>query len=280
MKNYFMLRISLLITLLLSIATFSQAQDSLKKTPAVKKALVKPPSNIGLVNGKPAAINPATGKPWGYYSKGKYASYKVTHKADSLKKAAVPTAAPVAAAPVNTVPATTPAETQPVDKSLSGQYKYLLTKVYNYQQPFVGAIWKNFMDTLRNERGQLKDAREKLAAQTKTISDLQTDVTNKDQTLSTTTSKADSISFVGLDLTKTAYNLIMWGLVIVVGIIAAVVIAQSGSYRREAVHRTNLYNELEEEYKNYKVKAGDKEKKLARELQTERNKVDELMGRG
>jgi hypothetical protein len=41
-----------------------------------------------------------------------------------------------------------------------------------------------------------------------------------------------------------------------------------------------LYNELDEEYKAYKVKSNEKEKKLARELQTERNKLDELLGRG
>ena len=42
---------------------------------------------------------------------------------------------------------------------------------------------------------------------------------------------------------------------------------------------TKLYSELEDEFKAYKTKAIDKEKKLARELQTERNKLDELLGR-
>ena len=59
-----------------------------------------------------------------------------------------------------------------------------------------------------------------------------------------------------------------------------VVISRSAAYRREAKHRTELYSELEEEYKTFKTKANDKEKKLARELQTERNKLDELLGRG
>jgi hypothetical protein len=64
------------------------------------------------------------------------------------------------------------------------------------------------------------------------------------------------------------------------GLTALVVIARSGSFRREARYRTQLYNELEEEFKTYKTKANDKEKKLARELQTERNKLDDLLGRG
>ena len=72
----------------------------------------------------------------------------------------------------------------------------------------------------------------------------------------------------------------MWGLVILFGALAILVFTRIGSYKHEAMYRTTLYSELEEEFKAYKVKANDKEKKLARELQTERNKVDELMGRG
>ena len=72
----------------------------------------------------------------------------------------------------------------------------------------------------------------------------------------------------------------MWGLVILFGATAAVVIARSGLHSREARYRINLYNELEEEFKTYKAKANEKEKKLARELQTERNKLDELRGNG
>ncbi len=132
------------------------------------------------------------------------------------------------------------------------------------------------MDTLKSTRNQVKDNQAKLAAQTTTISGLQSDITTKDQALAQT----DSISLFGIALSKTAYNLLMWGLVIVLGIIAAFVIARSGGARNEAVYRTTLYNELEEEFKAFKAKANEKEKKLARELQTERNKVDELSGRG
>lgn len=268
LMNYNILRrLTILILLLTTIATIGQAQDSVKTT--VKKAIIKP----GAI-----PINPKTGKPYSKYGYGSYAkTYKATHTADSLKKASA------LKAPATTAATTPAAITSPappaVDKSLRGQYKYVLTKVYNYQQPFVAALWKNFMDTLNRDRSQLKDARAKLSAQDKTISGLRTDVSNKDETLSISNSKADSISFVGIDLTKSVYNLIMWSLVIICGATAAVVIARSGSNRNEAQYRIKLYNELEEEFKTYKSKANEKEKKLARELQTERNKVDELMGR-
>lgn len=172
------------------------------------------------------------------------------------------------AAPVNT------------DKSLNGQYQYLSSKVYNYQKPPLTAFYKNVTDTLRAERKKVKDLQSKISEQSKTVQNLQTDVNTKEQSLSESNSKVDAISLLGMSVSKSAYNSIMWGLVIVFGAVAAIVIFQSGSARREAKYRIKLYEELDEEYKAYKVKSNEKEKKLARELQTERNKLDELMGRG
>ena len=170
--------------------------------------------------------------------------------------------------------------TVPVDKSLRGQYQYLLTKVYNYQQPLVSALFKNYNDTLTAIRHQLKQAQTTLSAQTKTIDTLKASATNKDKSLAESRAKVDEVSLLGIPLTKATYNLIMWGLVITFGVIAAIVILRSGSHSREAKYRIKLYNELDEEYKNFKAKANEKEKKLARELQTERNKLDELLGNG
>jgi hypothetical protein len=279
MNNYFMLKLSLLMLMLTVGLTAVHAQDSVKKT-VVKKTVVAKPA-AGVIKPGTIPINPKTGRPYSRYGYGTHAkTYREQVKADSLKKAAA------AASPIKvstTTIATTPPDVKPdtpvavkVDKSLNGQYQYLLTKVYNYQKPFVDALWKNFTDTLKNSRAQLKEAQAKLAEQTKTITSLQADVAAKEQLLTQT----DSISFLGIALPKSTYNMIMWGLVLVIGAIAAIVIARSGSAGREAAYRTTLYNELEEEFKTFKAKANEKEKKLARELQTERNKVDELSGRG
>ncbi|MEB0263547.1 hypothetical protein, partial [Mucilaginibacter sp. 10I4] len=133
---------------------------------------------------------------------------------------------------------------------------------------------------LSTTRKQLKAAQATVEEQAKDIDTLKKSSTSKDQAVAESKAKVDEVSLVGVPLTKSTYNLIMWGLVIGFGVIAAIVIARSGSHSREASYRIKLYNELEEEYKTYKTKANEKEKKLARELQTERNKNDELMGNG
>ena len=166
----------------------------------------------------------------------------------------------------------------PKDQSLSGQYKYLLTKVYHYQEPLIATLWKNASDTLNLNKRKLKDAQAKLVVQNKAIDSLKGSLTNTGQTLSEANAKRDTITLAGVPVTKSTYNLIMWGLVVIFGVTAAIVIARSGIHSREANYRTKLYSELEEEYKTFKAKANEKEKKLARELQTERNKLDDLLG--
>ena len=242
-------RTLILILLILSNAGISYSQDTTKK----------------VVTAKPAVTKPVV----------KYNPYAKKYPKPAANATQTPGAAPVT--PAVQRPAATQAAT---DKSLRGQYQYLLTKVYNYQQPLVSALFKNYTDTLTITRRQLKEAQATLSAQAKSIDTLKKSATEKDQTLTQSNARVNEVSLLGMPITKSTYNLIMWGLVIVFGAIAAIVIARSGSHSREAKYRVKLYNELEEEFKAYKVKANEKEKKLARELQTERNKLDELLGKG
>jgi hypothetical protein len=165
------------------------------------------------------------------------------------------------------------------DKSLNGQYQYLLTKVYYHQQPLISALWKNASDTLNASRNKLKIAQSKLAMQNNTIDSLNAIVKGDGQGGASSNTGTEGVDVFGISLSKTAYNLIVWGLVALFAVTTFVVIARSGIHRREARYRTQLYGELEEEFKTYKKQANEKEKKLARELQTERNKVDELTGK-
>jgi len=237
------LTLQFLIVLICFITASLYAQDSVKKVPVTKPAVTNPYTKYKTY--KPAAAT--------------YAS----RAADSTK-AGITTAKPA----------------EPVDNSLKGQYQYLLTKVYAYQQPLLNAFHKSITDTLTQERKGLKASQSELAVANKTIDSLQTSIKVNTQSLNESNEKVNQVSLIGIPLTKATYNLIMWGLVIIFGAVAAIVIARSGASMREAKYRTQLYSELEEEYRVYKVKAVEKEKKMARELQTERNKLDELLGRG
>ena len=172
----------------------------------------------------------------------------------------------------------TPAPALSTDKSINGQYQFIMSKLYRYQQPMITDFYNGVQDTFKTLRTRVNALQSKLNAQSKTLTDLKTENDSKEESLNTVNTQASSINFLGTTLDKTTYNLIMWGLVILFGAVAVAVIFLSGSARREASYRTKLYNELEEDYKGYKTKANEKEKKLSRELQTVRNKLEEITG--
>ncbi|HTI61018.1 hypothetical protein [Mucilaginibacter sp.] len=231
------------LVLLLCFSVFAaQAalQDTVKKTAPQKSAA------------KPLAVKPVYRRP---------TLPKLSAAADSAQKAQMD-------------------PSQLNDKSLNGQYQYLLTKVYHYQQPLLAALWKNAMDTLKANKSQLRDAQAKLSSQGRSVDSLKTNLSGKEQSLSESNAKADAISVFGMLMPKSTYNLVMFGTVAVLAVALIIVIATTAKHKHEARYRTELYEEIDEEYKTFKAKAHEKELKLARELQTERNKLDELLGRG
>ncbi|WP_293744752.1 hypothetical protein [uncultured Pedobacter sp.] len=180
---------------------------------------------------------------------------------------------------------TIPDTTKNTDPSLNGQYQFMLKKsksLYGARlinPSRLSALWKSVNDTLKKERKQLQEARQEIKAQADNISSLKGEVTGKESSLATANASINEIKFLGISFNKGTYNTIVWTIIIVLGIGLSFVIFQSGKLRHEAKYRTELYQEVADEFQAHKVKAKDKEMKLARELQDERNKWDEGRGR-
>ncbi|WP_432713635.1 hypothetical protein [Pedobacter sp.] len=173
-----------------------------------------------------------------------------------------------------------------VDSSLQGQYQLLLGKSrtldgYKMVNPArLTTLWRNVKDTLSSERKELYKARTKIAEQQKSIIDLKELIDGNETALTTSKAKLNEITFLGISFSKSSYNTIVWTLIIIMALALAIIIFRSTKLLHEAKYRSNLYNEISAEYQSYKVKANDKEKKLARELQDERNKFEEYRSTG
>ncbi|NCD70607.1 hypothetical protein [Mucilaginibacter agri] len=252
----------LIAAALITVSTqFAFAQDSTQKAAVAKSPVVyKPkPTNTQQTTAQPVSgVKPAATNPAGTYP----------------AKPAPTTALPVAATHTY-VPA---GPVEPNDRSINGQYQFLLNRTYGYLRPVVAAFYKSVSDTLAFERKKIKPLQANVASLNDSVATLYKQLASQEQHLNLSTERVDTISLLGIDMTKSAYNTLMWGLVVAFGAVAAFIIIRSGSYSREAKYRIKLYEDLDEEYKTYKAKANDKEKKLARELQTARNKLEELTG--
>lgn len=171
------------------------------------------------------------------------------------------------------------------DPTLSGQYRFMLSRTRTSADGYkmvagyrLDQLWKNVGDTLRKERAEIRNLQQKLTEQQKTVSYLKTEISGKEASLTENTNKVNEIRFLGIPFEKGTYNIIVWSLIGVLAVALIVIIARSGKNISEAKHRTQLYNEVAEEYQAYKAKAVEKERKLARELQDERNRLEELTG--
>ena len=172
------------------------------------------------------------------------------------------------------------------DPSLNGQYNFMLSRTRTSADGYkmvagyrLDQLWKSVGDTLKKERAERKIIQQKLTEQEKTVSYLKTEISGKDASITENTNKVNEIRFIGVPFEKGTYNLIVWSIIGALALALIIVIARSGKSISEAKHRTQLYNEVAEEYQAYKAKSVEKERKLARELQDERNKLDDLNGR-
>ncbi|PTS95710.1 hypothetical protein DBR11_20720 [Pedobacter sp. HMWF019] len=176
-------------------------------------------------------------------------------------------------------------DTTKTDPSLSGQYQFMLSKsktLYGAKlinPARLSGLWKNVKDTINTERKQLVASKAKIKEQQKTITDLKAQIEGKESSLASSNAKLNEISFLGIPFTKSTYNSIVWTLIVVLALALAFVVVRSAKHIHEAKYRSTLYQEIADEYQAYKVKANDKEKKLARELQDERNKLEDYKSR-
>lgn len=195
-----------------------------------------------------------------------------------IKKPVTATKVPVTRRVIDTVKNT--------DFSLNGQYQFMLSRSktingYKLINPYrLTTVWQSATDTIRKEKAELTKIKSKIAEQEKTIEALKSEIANKESTLQASNTKVDEINFLGLSFTKGTYNIFVWSIIIILAIALFIVIARSAKNIIEAKHRTQLYDEISNEFQSYKTKANEKERKLARELQDERNIVEELKARG
>lgn len=169
--------------------------------------------------------------------------------------------------------------------NLAQQYDEIVNRAGSYngykniRLDRIQRLWGNVIDSLQHERQLLNDARLKLSSHNEIVAGLKTELENKQQELAESKASVSEMGLLGISLSKTVYNIVMWGAVLI--LIAALVfsIMHSKTCLREARYRNGLYNELFEEFREYRSKSNEKEIRLARELQTERNRVAELTGK-
>jgi len=162
--------------------------------------------------------------------------------------------------------------------SINSQFEEVIENSNNYQDYKVVKRFK-LTELQKNTTAKINALNQEIESSNKTIQEQKASVDNLKSQLNETknnlnqvTQEKDEISFFGIPTQKGTYQTIMWVIVLVLVLILIFFIykyKQSSILTKEA--KNNL-SEYEVEFEDYRKNALDKQQKLGRQLQDEKNK--------
>lgn len=172
---------------------------------------------------------------------------------------------------------------KPTDSdNLTGQFKFLLEKAETYndykviKETRLNEFWRVVEDSVQQLETDIAAAQKILSDQYAQIENLQQSINEKDELLATTEFAMAHIRFLGINFSKTSFifiNVILIGGLVV---LLALGLFQYNNNRIIARQKVLDYQQLEEEFNTLRSQSLEKQIKLKRELQTERNLIEEM----
>lgn len=178
-------------------------------------------------------------------------------------------------------------ETQQQDLSLDkgtidSQFEYVYKKSGNYRADgkryevvriiSLDKLRQNVIDSLKAQYKNAAELQATISGHESTIGSLNKKLEDTTTNLSSVTEEKDSMSFLGILVSKITYNTILWS--IIAGLLGLMLFfmykfRRSNILTQEA--KSNL-SELETEYEDHRRRALEREQKISRQLQDEINK--------
>lgn len=169
----------------------------------------------------------------------------------------------------------TPAPTQP-EGSIDAQFNYLITRSRSQDANFkivrrsnIDIVRRNTLDTINQLKTQVSDLQTANSSTAATAASLQDSIQQLGRSLDAEQAKTDSISFLGMDLDKSSYHLLVWA---IIAVLALAFFITFFSYRKAKVD-TDEYkrtvDQIQEELQTSKKRAMEREQVLKRQLMDE-----------
>jgi len=164
------------------------------------------------------------------------------------------------------------------DAPIKEQFEFMMDKSSRWKTYKVIEIaWlkkfeSGFVDSLSAIRKNFLDSEKLVAQRDNTIKSLESELNEKKNALTLIQTEKDSMSFLGIQMSKASYNLLIWslvgGLLLLTGFFF-LLFKRSNSVTKETQVRLD---EVREEFDAHRKNALLREQKLARKLQDEINK--------
>ncbi len=173
-------------------------------------------------------------------------------------------------------------ETPQGPQNLNEQFSNLKQKSNTYENykvikiSWLDQFWSNVQDSLREVKSEMVNARMNMLEQQNQLKDAQQQLSSSNEALQQSEYESSRINILGLYIPKDTYQKIVWGIIGGLVLILAVVLIKFRVNNKTTHQKKKDYEELSEEFNEYRKLVRDREIKIKRELQTERNRLEEL----
>lgn len=162
--------------------------------------------------------------------------------------------------------------------NLDEQFDFVFQKSNSYQEyrvvrkDYLSHLKKSSTDSLKKYKTELGEFKTKINVQQAEKDTLQHRLDRTNTSLEAMKVERNNISLFGVQMSKSAYNSLMIGVIgVLVFLLAILLIRFKSSYRLSKESESN-YLKLESDFEEFKRKAMEKEQQLGRKLQDEINK--------
>lgn len=167
------------------------------------------------------------------------------------------------------------------EAKLSDQYQNMIESSETFEKykviPIVkvnsfGQIMNDSINTLKESVSSAKNARQKAEIERDSAKSQMTDLKSE---LEVALNAVDEMPFLGIPMSKTTYNIVMWSIVLVLIaglVIVYVMFLNSNRMTRQAKKDKDL---IDQELEELRKRSHEKQVKIKRELQTALNKLEE-----
>ncbi len=173
-------------------------------------------------------------------------------------------------------------QTEQTDQTLRGQFQEMLESSESYTEYKVikrtklNEFSRAVQDSMAISRNQISALKSEVSDLKSQVSQLSSRITDLESQLAESEKLRESLIFLGIPMNKATYHMIVW--IIIAGLAVFGIFAYTSFMRSNKVTSKikKEMAELELEYDEHKKKSHEKQIKMGRELQTERNLVEEL----
>jgi predicted nucleic acid-binding Zn-ribbon protein len=167
-------------------------------------------------------------------------------------------------------------------QTLDEQFSELKREAYTYKEyknvkeTSLNDFWNVVRDSINTKEKRIISAQSTINAQEEKINELNATIDTQLATIEEKEFDTEHINVLGMDMGKESYKLFNTIAIVFLLVLVGVLFYQFKHSRNFANAKRKDYEKLSVDFEEYKRNALEKQMKLRRELQTERNKIDEI----